>query len=138
MSAHAYISARLGRTEKHKSGVSVLRKIRIGARLIYRSTEQPASTGQTPPLVTNRGKHDAVSGSRIPDELVRGGSKASLTFRCFQSDQIGSVFGIGSHDYLSVASRIIKPAVLAVRGFAWFAAPEVARGNGLAVAFMSQ
>ncbi len=86
MCAYMHFATRPGGTGQHESRFFIFREIGISARLIYRSAQQPARTGQTPALMANRGKHNAVARGRIPDELVRMTQEFSLALWRFQND----------------------------------------------------
>jgi hypothetical protein len=96
--AHPDITARLGGTEEDESRLLVFRKIGTGTFLIDRPAEEPAGTGQTAALMTNRREHDPVPGRRIPEEVVPVAAKGALPLRRFQSDPVSWAFLMSTFD----------------------------------------
>ncbi len=87
MRADMDLAARFGSTEQHKSRLLVFWEEGVGARLIHRSAQQPARAGEAAALMTDRGKHNAVTRGRIPDELAGMTQELSLALRRFQNDE---------------------------------------------------
>jgi hypothetical protein len=65
-----YLFQRLCRADEDEPRRSVFRKIRIGARLVNRTAQQPARTRQTSALVTDGRKPDLIARRRVPNELI--------------------------------------------------------------------
>jgi hypothetical protein len=85
--SYMHFAARSGSTEQHKSRLLIFREEGVRAGLIHRSAQEPARARQTPALMTDGGKQDAVPGGRIPDELAGMTQEFPLPLRSFQSDQ---------------------------------------------------